>query len=87
MESKAKIFKITQYVKDSNGDNIITMSTVIDDGEHIHAASPHPGGGTRCIIAKSGDWDDALSAARTRNWVYHIGGCGYSAVPVKVEVV
>ena len=85
MTNASKILKITHYAKDSNGDNIVTTSELIDDGQHIHAASDHPAGGARCILARSGDWAAALSAARTRNWPYWIGGCGYSSVPVRVD--
>ena len=57
----------------------------LDDGkEYISAGTSHPGGGARCIIAPTGQWDLAIQAARTRNWPYWIGGAGYSALPVAI---
>lgn len=66
---------------------LIGYFSLEDDGRNITMPSSWPAGGCRQQLCPSGKTEEALAIASRRNWPYWIGGCGYSAVPRKIEIV
>jgi hypothetical protein len=88
-ENKMKITKlrITHNSKNDSGEYRTTDGELHDDGSHITKPSNHPGGGSRVILAPSGDFDTAFRRAKDMSWPFWIGGAGYSDLPRKIEVI
>ena len=78
--------KCTHYKKDSAGNNIVCSYDLVDDGTYITKPPAHPFGGARVIIAETGDMQAAISKARRSEFALVVGGCGYSSIPIKIEI-
>ena len=58
-----------------------------DDGISITAPSDWPAGGSRRIIAPSGDWEHAERRMKSLEFPYWIGVCGYCGTPDMIRCI